>query len=116
MGTVSGFVLAANGEPTIYIAGDTIWCPAVNAAIETHHPDVIVVNSGAAQFNFGAPIIMTDQDVIKVCQTAPQAKVVAVHMEAVNHCRLRRQALAEEVKKGGVSQQVAIPQDGDILF
>lgn len=112
MGKVSGFVLAASGEPTLYIAGDTIWCLAVQMAIETYHPDMIVVNSGAAQFNLGAPIIMTFQDVIKVCHTAPRAKVVAVHMEAVNHCRLTRQALAGKLTEAGLLPQVAIPQDG----
>lgn len=99
MGGVSGFVLKAAGEPTVYIAGDTIWCSAVQQAIELHRPDVIVVNSGAAQFNFGAPIIMTAEAVIQVCQTAPYAKVVTIHMEAINHCRLTRQALTDAVKK-----------------
>src|SRR5258707_12429735 len=29
MGTVSGFVLTAPGEPALYIAGDTVWCSEV---------------------------------------------------------------------------------------
>ncbi|MBN1429464.1 MAG: hypothetical protein JXB07_13910 [Anaerolineae bacterium] len=69
----------------------------MQTAIDTYHPDVIVVNSGAAQFNVGAPITMTGQDVIEVCRAAPGAKVVAVHMEAVNHCRLTRRELAKEL-------------------
>jgi L-ascorbate metabolism protein UlaG (beta-lactamase superfamily) len=116
MGAVSGFVLAANGEPTLYIVGDSIWCPAVQTTIETYHPDVIVVNSGAAQFNVGAPIIMSSQDVIEVCQAAPQAKVVAVHMEAVNHCRLTRQRLAKELMAANILPQVSIPQDGAVIL
>jgi len=116
MGVVSGFILKAAGEPTFYVAGDTIWCSVVQMAIETHRPDVIAVNSGAAQFNTGAPIIMTAEDVIQVCKTAPHAEVVAIHMEAVNHCRLTRQALTEAVAKVGAAQQVIIPQDGDMIF
>ncbi len=116
MGVVSGFILKAAGEPTLYIAGDTIWCSAVQLAIETHRPDVIVVNSGAAQFNVGAPIIMTAEDVIQVCKAAPHANVVAIHMEAVNHCRLTRKALREAVEKVGLAQQVIIPQDGDVVL
>ena len=32
MGPVSGFVLAAAGEPTLLIAGDTIWCDELRGA------------------------------------------------------------------------------------
>ncbi len=53
MGAVSGFVLAAAGEPTLYIAGDTIWCEEVRTALEQHQPDVVVVNAGAAQLAEG---------------------------------------------------------------
>ena len=38
MGDVSGFVIAAEGEPTLYVAGDTIWCDEVAAAIAEHEP------------------------------------------------------------------------------
>jgi L-ascorbate metabolism protein UlaG (beta-lactamase superfamily) len=113
LGSVSGFVLKANGEPALYIVGDSIWYPAVQAAIQTYHPEIIVVNCGAAQFNIGAPIIMTGQDVVEVCKAAPWARVIAVHMEAVNHCRLTRQALAKQMAEAGVASQVVIPQDGD---
>ena len=64
MGVVSGFVLQAPDEPTLYIAGDTIWCTDVLLALEKYEPDVIVVNAGAAQFLTGDPITMTAQDVV----------------------------------------------------
>lgn len=115
MGHVSGFILKAKQEPVLYIAGDTIWGPLVKAALEQYHPDVIVLNTGAAQFNVGAPITMTAEDVVKVCQAAPQAKIVAVHLEAINHCRLKRQALADHVAKANVANQVKIPADGELM-
>jgi L-ascorbate metabolism protein UlaG (beta-lactamase superfamily) len=115
MGRVSGFVLQAPSEPVLYIAGDTIWCPAVQAALKASQPDIIVLNTGAAQFNLGAPITMTAADVVAVCQAAPAAQVIAVHLEAVNHCRLTRAALAAEVAHAGAAKQVRIPQDGELL-
>jgi hypothetical protein len=33
MGPVSGYVLRGPGEPVVYIAGDTVWCPEVAAAL-----------------------------------------------------------------------------------
>lgn len=116
MGTVSGFIIEAEDEPGIYVVGDTIWCPEVKAALEEYQPDVIVVNAGAAQFNFGAPITMGTTDIVEVCKAAPSAQVVAVHLEAVNHCRLTRKALAEGLEAAGVREQVLIPQDGEELL
>ena len=113
MGTVSGYVLKSAGLPTIYIAGDTIWCPDVADAIRTHTPDVIVVNAGEAQFLEGGPIIMGVADVVQVCQAAPRATIVAVHMEAVNHCLLSRPGLREGLTHAGVKSTVLIPKDGE---
>lgn len=116
MGVVSGFVLRAEGEPALYIAGDTIWCPEVADALQTHQPEVIVLNSGAAQFLTGDPITMTAEDVTQVCRAAPTAQVVAVHMETINHCSLTRQALHAHLAQAGLDSQVYIPQDGALLI
>jgi L-ascorbate metabolism protein UlaG (beta-lactamase superfamily) len=113
MAPVSGFVLRAKGEPTLYIAGDTIWCDEVAAALTQFKPEVIVVNTGAAQFLGGDAITMTAEDVIETCRAAPKAQVVAVHMEAINHCLLTRADLAFQLEAARVIDQVAIPQDGE---
>ena len=115
MGDVSGFVIAADGEPTLYVAGDTIWCPEVAAAIAAHAPHVIVVNAGAARFIQGDPITMDVPDVIATCNAAPDALVVAVHMEAMNHCGLTRAALQSALTEAGLGGRVATPADGETL-
>lgn len=109
---VSGFVLRAEGEPTVYIAGDTIWCDEVHAALEEHRPDVVVVNAGAARFIEGDPITMTADDVVAVARYAPQARVVAVHMEAINHCGLTRADLHQRIHAEGLQDRVTVPEDG----
>lgn len=113
MAPVSGFVLRGPGEDPLYLAGDTIWCSEVQHTIQQFRPAVIVVNAGAARFLEGDPITMTSADVISVCRAAPQAKVIAVHMEAINHCLLTRQQLAAELQAAGVARQVLIPNNGD---
>jgi L-ascorbate metabolism protein UlaG (beta-lactamase superfamily) len=115
MGTVSGFVLRAPGEPTLYLAGDTIWCDEVERAIAAHRPDVIVVNAGAAQFLTGGPITMDAGDVAAVRAAAPRALVVAVHFEGVNHCLLTRDALRAELAGRGLGERVYLPADGETL-
>jgi L-ascorbate metabolism protein UlaG (beta-lactamase superfamily) len=115
MGAVSGFVVSAGGEPSVYVAGDTIWCEEVAGALAAHRPAVVVVNAGEARFAEGDPITMDGDDVVAVCRAAPWARVVAVHMEAINHCRLSRAALAERLRAEGLGARVAIPADGESL-
>lgn len=112
MGPVSGFVIRGPGDPTLYLAGDTIWCEEVEQALDAHRPDVVVVNAGAARLLRGGPITMTADDVVAVARHAPQARVVAVHMEAINHCGLTRADLHQRLRDEGLSERVTVPEDG----
>ena len=113
MAPASGYVLRSEGEPTLYIAGDSIWCKEVEDVISRFHPEVIVVNAGGARFLHGDPITMTAEDVLHVCRKAPHATVIAVHMEAINHCLVTRRDLAHAAKAANV--KVIIPEDGELL-
>ncbi len=115
MGDVSGFVVAADGEPTVYVAGDTIWCDEVRSALAEHSPHVVVVNAGAARFIEGDPITMDVADVVATCRAAPESLVVAIHMEAMNHCGLTRADLRRGVAAAGLDGRVMTPADGETL-
>lgn len=108
MAPASGFVLRAPGEPVLYVAGDSVWCDEVAGALAAHRPDVVVVNAGAAQFLEGGPITMAADDVLATVEHAGRATVVAVHLEAVNHCLETREALT-----AAVGPRVRIPADGE---
>ena len=99
---VSGFVLAS-----LYIAGDTVWCAELEEALARHRPTVAVVNAGEARFVAGDPITMGADDVARIAERVPT--VVAVHMEAINHCGLGRAELRERVPG------VLVPDDGETL-
>jgi L-ascorbate metabolism protein UlaG (beta-lactamase superfamily) len=99
---VSGFVLDG-----LYIAGDTVWYEGVEATIERHRPSVAVVNAGGAEFAEGGLIIMGIDDVREVVARVPT--VVAVHLEALNHCYLTRAALRAALP------DVLVPADGETL-
>jgi L-ascorbate metabolism protein UlaG (beta-lactamase superfamily) len=111
MGRVSGFVLRAPGEPSVHIAGDTVWCDEVAAALAEHRPAVVVVNAGAATFTGEPPITMDADDVLRVAEAAPDALVVAVHLEAFNHCVLSRDALRAAIGR----RRIAVPDDGETV-
>ncbi|MFW9835552.1 MAG: hypothetical protein ACFFEK_16235, partial [Candidatus Thorarchaeota archaeon] len=62
------------------------------------------------------PIIMDAGQTIVVCQAAPNAVIVAVHLEALDHCPVTRAALRLMAEKAGItSEQLVIPADGEIL-
>jgi L-ascorbate metabolism protein UlaG (beta-lactamase superfamily) len=115
MAPASGFVLVAEGEPSLYVAGDTIWCNEVAAVLGQRQPTVTVVNAGSAQFVEGGPITMNSADVIDAAQGSPWTQVVAVHMEAINHCLLSREELRRNLARVGLAAWVMVPQDGEEL-
>jgi L-ascorbate metabolism protein UlaG (beta-lactamase superfamily) len=102
LGPVSGFVLG-----DLYLAGDTVWYEAVEATIERFRPRVAVVNAAGASFLEGGLIVMGIDDVREVVARVPV--VVAVHLEALNHCHLTRAELAAAVPG------VVIPRDGETV-
>ena len=112
---VSGFVLSAPGEPSIYVAGDTVWCEEVAAALDEHRPDVVVLNAGGARFSEGDPITMTAADIDAVARYAPGARLVAVHLEAVNHCLETRADLHQRLRDTGLTGRVTVPEDGALV-
>lgn len=118
MGNVSGYVLKAENQPTIYIVGDSIWNDEVGAAIEKHQPDIIVTNSGGAiipRFET-TPILMDEAGTITLIKAAPKAKVIAVHMESLDHCRTTRASLRAKAEEAGISNaHLLIPDDGDVV-
>lgn len=116
LGTVSGFVFSHPDEKSIYLAGDTVWNKDVKNALDAFKPDVIILNSGAATMNGLPPIIMDENDVLSVIRYAPKAKIIATHMEAVNHCVLTRQKLTEVLKAAKLNSHVEIPKDGETII
>jgi L-ascorbate metabolism protein UlaG (beta-lactamase superfamily) len=99
---VSGFVL-----DDLYLAGDTVWYEGVEETIERHRPRVAVVNAGGAEFAEGGLIVMGVDDVREVASRVPT--VVAVHLEALNHCFLTRGELRATLPN------VVVPNDGETL-
>lgn len=116
LGSVTGFVFQKSGEPTIYFAGDTVWTGDVRDAIKRYAPDVIVLNTGDARVKgFDTGIIMGVEDTSRVHALAPSAKIVAVHMDAVNHMTVSRADLRRYVRENALQDSVLIPEDGETL-
>ena len=116
MGNVMGFVLQAEDEPTVYWSGDTIWYEPIQKVIDDFQPNVIVTHSCGAQFEENSPIVMDAEQTVAVCHAAPAAKVVAVHMDALDHATVSRSDLRSFADDAGIGHDhLLIPADGDVL-
>lgn len=114
-GTVSGIIFKNEKEKTLYIAGDTVWYEGVEKNINTHQPDVIIVNGGDNQFHEGGSLVMCEEDIHELKKHSPNSEIVVVHMEAVNHWNLSRKDLKEYLKKEQLFNNITIPEDGEVL-
>lgn len=116
LGNVSGFILKAPGEPTVYWVGDSIWCEEVAAAIAACKPDIIITHSGGATLPGHPPIIMDGEQTLTTLEAAPNAVIVAVHMEALDHCTITRTMLRQIADNAGIApSRLMIPENGETL-
>lgn len=107
-----GFLIEMPGEPSLYLAGDTLLTDEVRACVREHRPAVSVVPAGGARFDLGSDIIMGIDEVIEFARLSGAA-VVANHLEAISHCPVSRVALAEAAASAQVG--LLIPEDGEVL-
>ncbi|MFD2288029.1 MBL fold metallo-hydrolase [Pedobacter petrophilus] len=118
MGKTSGFILSAAGQPTIYIMGDAIWTDQIKENINRINPGFIVVNSGGAQIKGfeNVPIIMDEKQTMNLIASSGRAKVIAVHMDALDHCRTTRVTLRKEAEKNGIGKdKLIILKDTEVI-
>ena len=114
MGSVSGFVFQAPGEPTLYWTGDTVWYEPVRQQIETFRPDIIVTHSSGALWKGQGPIVMDAAQTLAVCRAAPESRVVAIHLDSLDHGEVSRDDLRAQARAAGIPDtQLLIPEDGE---
>jgi hypothetical protein len=63
----------------------------------------------------GDAITMDEDDLHKLISYAPYTRVIAVQMDAINHCRVTRNALRANHSANNLLDKVVIPEDGDWL-
>ncbi|MFB9990952.1 MBL fold metallo-hydrolase [Deinococcus oregonensis] len=115
LGEVSGVVFRHPSEKTLYLAGDTLWNDHVAQALNTYHPDVVILNCGDAQITGLGSIVMNTQDVLEVHRAAPQATLIATHLEGVAHAVLSRAELRAFAADQGFAAQLRVPDDGQTV-
>ena len=109
-----GIVFKQDKEKTTYVLGDTIWTGLIDLALAQYSPDIIVMNTGYAKvLDYNESIIMGTEDVKKMVMKMPKSQIIAVHMDAINHCTVSRSNMHSFVKFHKYEKQVWIPFEGD---
>ncbi|MFN4206869.1 MAG: MBL fold metallo-hydrolase [Agrobacterium albertimagni] len=116
MGEVSGFLIEAPDEPTLYWAGDTVLCPEVKAVLADERPDVVVVHGCGALWKGKGPLVMDGPMVLETVRLSGHAKVVVTHLDAVDHATVSRADLRRIAAAASIDQsRLLVPEDGEIL-
>ena len=87
VGEVTGFVLEADGEPTIYVSGDNASLPLVEQ-IAGRFPDIsiAILFAGAARVpGIDAALTLTSQDAARAASILAVTTVVGLHTEDWEH-------------------------------
>lgn len=114
MGPGVGYLIEMPGEPSIYLSGDTVLTDEVKRVLTDRKPDIALVHAGSARIDIGRPILMPMDELLEFLRLAP-GRVVANHMEAINHCPTTRAMLHQEAQNAGVSEKLITPADGETV-
>lgn len=116
LGESMGVVFSAPGEKTVYLVGDTVWTPRVSKTLAAYKPDILIMNTGYAKaLAYNESIIMGTADAGKAAAEAPDAKIIAVHMDAINHCTVSRRDMRDFIAAAQLEDQVLVPDDGETI-
>lgn len=111
-GDAMGVLFQSADEPTLYVAGDTVWYPEVENTLKTYRPDVVALNACAAETVENGRLIMGDEDVACVAKTVPQSQLLLTHLDNVAHASLTRYTLRRRLMARGVDHYI-MPDDGE---
>ena len=115
-GDAMGFVLQTEGGKSLYVVGDTTWHPYVEVALNAYKPDIIVMNTGYAMVNgIEGSLIMGKDDILHMYKAMTEAKIIAVHMDAVNHTMVSSEEVREFMKSNKLEDRVYVPHEGEKL-
>lgn len=108
-----GYLIEMPGEPSVYVAGDTVDCAALRDCLGRLRPDIAVLPAGGARFDLGGDIILSTADVAALAREYRGLQVVANHLEALDHCPGRRATLRELSVTEGWQERLWVPEDGE---
>lgn len=110
----TGYCITVDTQPSIYLMGDTILTDQIRQFVTTKQPDYIVAPTGKAQLDIGAPLLLSESDILELASLST-GKIIANHMGALDHCRIDRPDLIKLLTDHNLLSKFFIPDDGETL-
>jgi len=107
-----GWFIELPGEPSVYIAGDTLLTDDVARVLSRCRPDVAILPAGGARFDLGGEILMDADDVCAAARLT-DGIVIANHLEALDHCPVTRECVRQMASATGLGRRLRVPEDGE---
>lgn len=110
-----GYFIELPNTPSLYLMGDTILTEEIRNFIKEEQPDYIVAPTGIAKFDIGSPLLLPEEDIKDLLEIS-HGKIIANHMDALDHCRMSRASLVTFLESLGHQDRVIIPRDGETII
>lgn len=107
-GDVTGFILEAEGVPTVYITGDTVYYEGVAEVARRFAPEVILAFAGAARPRGPFDLTMSANDLLDTAHAFPQALILPVHSEGWAHFTLSAEDARQVFQNLGMGARVEL--------
>lgn len=115
VGEVTGFVLAGDGVPTVYVSGDNASLDVVRAIADRVGPvDVALLFAGAARTPVAAgPLTLTSENAAEATRILGAAQVIPLHFEHWGHFTEGADTLVAAFAEAGLTERLHLPKPGD---
>lgn len=97
----------------IFITGDTLLTSTQRKVLEDFNPDYVIAYSGGANIKLGGKLTMGIDDILSISGLLPQTKIIAIHMDSINHCSDTRTKLKKSLSNS--HSNIVIPMDYETL-
>jgi len=112
-GDVVGFVLQSEGEPTVYVTGDTVYYKGVSDVADRFDIDLMLAFAGAARTRGAFDLTMTVSDLLESAQTFAGAKIMPVHFEGWDHFTQGIDDITEAFTVFGLTDRLFLVKKGE---
>jgi L-ascorbate metabolism protein UlaG (beta-lactamase superfamily) len=109
-----GYFIEQAGEPSVYLAGDTVLTGEVRRCVRERQPNVSVVPAGGAAMDLGGELIMDAAQALSLAAEG-SGLFIANHLEALDHCPTTRADMAAAAARAGLGRRVLVPADGQTM-
>lgn len=99
---------------SVFISGDTLLTREQENRLTELQPNTVIAYGGGASINLIGRITMSNADMIKLSGLLPNAKIVAVHMNSMNHC-LDTRAMLKEMLTADQHSNIVVPDYNDTI-